>query len=125
MSKLIYIVDDEKEICELLRIVLESRNYEVQVGYDGEDALMMIEKKKPDLLIIDMMMPRKNGYEVIARLKNIPETAQIPIMVLTSLTKGSRKSDEEWKKSLAVQDFITKPFEPLGILKRVQEIVGQ
>jgi len=125
MSKLIYIVDDEKEICELLRIVLESRNYAVQVGYDGEDALKMIEKKKPDLLIIDLMMPRKNGCEVIARLKDIPETAHIPIMVLTSLTKGSRKSDEEWKKSLAVQDFITKPFEPLGILKRVQDIVGQ
>jgi CheY-like chemotaxis protein len=125
MSKLIYIVDDEKEICELLRIVLESRNYIVQVGYDGEDALKMIEEKKPDLLIIDLRMPRINGYEVIARLKDTPETAQIPIMVLTSLTKGSRKSDEEWRKSLAVQDFITKPFEPLGILKRVQDIVGQ
>jgi len=125
MSKLIYIIDDEKEICELLRIVLESRNYEVQVGYDGGDALMMIEKKKPDLLIIDLRMPKINGYEVIARLKEIPETAQIPIMVLTSLTKGSRKSDDEWKKSMAVQDFITKPFEPLGILKRVQDIIGQ
>jgi len=125
MSKLIYIIDDEKEICELLKIVLESRNYEVQVGYDGSDALVMIEKKKPDLLIIDLRMPKINGYEVIARLKETQETAKIPIMVLTSLTKGSRKSDEEWKKSMDVQDFITKPFEPLGILKRVQNIIGQ
>ena len=123
MAKLIYVIDDEKEICELLKITLESRNYNVQTGLNGEEALSMIKKKKPDLLILDLKMPKMNGYEVINHLKSADDTAGIPIMVLTSLTQGSKKKDEEWKASLKVQDFITKPFEPLDILKRIQTII--
>jgi len=124
MAKLIYVIDDEKEICELLRITFESRDYKVETGYDGEAVLKMIEKQKPDLLILDLKMPKLNGYEVITRLKASKDYAQIPIMVLTSITQGSNKSDEEWKRSLDVEDFITKPFEPLDILKRVQKIIS-
>jgi len=67
-------------------------------------------------------MPRMNGYEVIAHLKNQTETADLPIMVLTSLTQGSRKSDDEWKKSLNVVAFLTKPFEPIQVVNLVQKI---
>ena len=123
MSKLIYVIDDEKEICELLRIAFESRDYAVETGFNGETALKMIKKKKPDLLILDLKMPKMNGYEVINQLKSEKEYADLPIMVLTSLTQGSRKSDEDWKKSLEVEDFITKPFDPLDILKRIQQII--
>ena len=124
MTKLIYVIDDEKEICELLRITFESRDYKVETGYDGESALKMIEKQMPDLLILDLKMPKLNGYEVITRLKASKDYDHIPIMVLTSLTQGSNKSDVEWKRSLGVEDFITKPFEPLDILKRVQQIIS-
>ena len=123
MEKLIYVIDDEKEICELLRIAFESRDYKVETGFNGETALKMIKKKKPDLLILDLKMPKMNGYEVINQLKSEKEYADLPIMVLTSLTQGSRKSDEDWKRSLEVEDFITKPFDPLDILKRIQKII--
>lgn len=123
MDKLIYVIDDEKEICELLRIAFESRDYKVETGFNGETALKMIKKKKPDLLILDLKMPKMNGYEVINQLKSENEYADLPIMVLTSLTQGSRKSDEDWKQSLEVEDFITKPFDPLDILKRIQKII--
>lgn len=124
MSKLIYVIDDEKEICELLQIALEARDYQVQVGYDGESAIKMVKKKKPDLLILDLKMPHMNGYEVITLLKNESGTADLPIMVLTSLTQGSRKSDNDWKDSLNVVSFVTKPFEPMDIVKNVQKIIG-
>jgi len=123
MAKLIYVIDDEKEICELIRISFETRDYDVKIGFDGETALKMVEEKKPDLLILDLKMPKMNGYEVINRLKSTEKFADIPIVVLTSLTKGSTKTDEAWKQSLEVEDFITKPLEPLDILQRVKKIL--
>ncbi len=123
MGKLIYVVDDEKEVCELLRIALETRGYKVRAAFDGEAALKLIKKKKPDLLILDLKMPKMNGYEVINYLRYSEKFADIPIMVLTSLTQASRRSDEDWKESLDVEDFITKPFEPLDIIKRVEKII--
>ncbi len=125
MGKLIYIVDDEKEICELLKIALETRKYQVQVGHNGDEAINMVHKKKPDLLMIDLKMPRMNGYEVIAALKSDKDLAEIPIMVMTSLTRGTGKSDEDWRKSLEVCDFISKPFDPVVIVQRVQGILGE
>lgn len=123
MGKLIYIIDDEKEVCELLRLTLETRNYTVKTGNNGETALAMIKDKKPDLLILDLKMPIMNGYEVINILKTQKEYSDIPIMVLTIITKGSTKSDEDWKRSLEIEDFITKPFDPLEILNRVKKIL--
>jgi DNA-binding response OmpR family regulator len=123
MSKLIYIIDDEKEVSELLRLALETRNYKVMTGNDGEKCMAMIKRKKPDLLILDLKMPKMNGYEVINALKSTREYADIPIMVLTIITQGSTKKDEDWKQSLEVEDFITKPFDPLEILNRVKNIL--
>ena len=123
MSKLIYIIDDEKEVCELLRLTLETRHYDVKIGHDGETCLEMVKKKKPDLLILDLKMPKMNGYELINSLKSSKEYADIPIMVLTIITQGSTKTDEDWKRSLGVEDFLTKPFEPLEMLQRVNKIL--
>lgn len=123
MSKLIYIIDDEKEVSELLRLALETRNYKVKTGNDGEKCMAMIKQKKPDLLILDLKMPKMNGYEVVNSLKSSKEYADIPIMVLTIITQGSTKTDEDWKRSLEVEDFITKPFDPLEILNRVKNIL--
>jgi response regulator RpfG family c-di-GMP phosphodiesterase len=125
MSKLIYIIDDEKEVSELLRLTLETRNYRVKTGNDGEKCLALIKQKKPDLLILDLKMPKMNGYEVINALKSSKEYADIPIMVLTIITQGSTKTDEDWKRSLEVQEFVTKPFDPLEILKKVKNILEQ
>ena len=123
MAGTICIIDDNKEICELIRITLETRDYKVIEAYDGEKGLNLVKKKRPDLIILDLKLPKMNGYEVLNHLQNSAECRNIPVIVLTVLTKGSRKSDEEWGKSMGVEDFITKPFNPLDILKRVRNLL--
>jgi DNA-binding response OmpR family regulator len=123
MAKLVYVLDDDREICELMKITLEARGYEVGEAYDGEQGLDLIKKKTPDLVILDLKMPKLNGYELINRMRSDSTLTNVPIIVLTSLTKGSSRSDEEWAKSLGVQDFITKPFEPIDLIKRVESLV--
>jgi two-component system alkaline phosphatase synthesis response regulator PhoP len=122
MAKLVYILDDDREICELVKITLEARGYEVDEAYDGEESLAKIKAKKPNLVILDLKMPKLNGYELINAIRTDSKLADLPILVLTSLTKGSSKSDKEWADSLGVADFITKPFEPIDLIKRVEAL---
>ena len=124
MSKLVYVLDDEEAVCEIIRIVLERRGYSVATADDGEKGLKMIKEKKPDILIVDLKMPKLNGYELISQLKLNPELADIPIIVITSLTTESEHSDEEWREKMGVQDFISKPFEPLELVERIEKIIG-
>jgi DNA-binding response OmpR family regulator len=123
MAETICVIDDDRELCELIRITLETRGYKVIEAYDGEKGLNLIKKKEPDLIVLDLKMPKMNGYEVLNHLKNSAKLSTIPVIVLTVLTKGSRKSDEEWSKSTGVEDFITKPFDPLDLLKRVRKLL--
>lgn len=123
MAETICVIDDDKEICELIRITLETRGYKVIEAYDGEKGLNLVKKKRPNLIILDLKLPKMNGYEVLHHLQNSEEFGTIPVIILTVLTKGSRKSDEDWGKSMGVEDFITKPFDPLDILKRVRKLL--
>ena len=122
-EKLIYIIDDDKELCDTLKITLEARNYKVQCAYDGKQGQKIIQKKFPDLVVLDLKMPNMNGYELLNWLKLKSGLPQVPVIILTSLTKGSRKTDDEWKHSMGVEDFVTKPFNPLDLLKRVQNLL--
>ena len=122
MGYLVYVFDDEESVCEIIRIVLESRGYEVETATDGEKGLEMVLNKKPDMLIVDIKMPKLNGYELISRVKMSSDLADIPIIVITSLTTESNHSDDEWRTRLGVQDFISKPFEPLELVERIEKI---
>ncbi len=124
MSRLVYVFDDEESICELMRIALESRGYKVKTANDGVEGLAMIKQEKPDLIIVSIKLPKLNGYELVSELKMNADYSDIPIIVITSLTSESTRSDEEWKESLGVQDFISKPFEPLTLIKRIESILG-
>lgn len=124
MGKLIYVFDDDEAVCELMRVALESRGYVVGTTTDGKKALKMVLDKKPDLAVIDIKMPNLSGYELISLLKTTPNLADIPIIVITGVTAESRRSDEEWREKLGVQDFISKPFAPLELVQRIGEILG-
>lgn len=124
MAPLVYVFDDEEAICELMRIVLEGRNYKVGTATDGEKSLKMLLQKKPDIAVIDIKMPKLNGFELISKMKDNPDLADVPIIVITSLTSDSRRSDQEWKERLQVQDFISKPFEPLELVDRIEKVLG-
>lgn len=110
----ILIADDEKEILKVLRLFLEKENLNVYEAYDGEMAHMLVQHYDIDLAIIDIMMPRMNGYEL---LKKIRQEYQIPVMILSAKVQ---LDDKILGLDLGADDYITKPFEPLEVVARVR-----
>ncbi len=122
--KKILIVDDEEELCELLRLTFEPKKHKVYTANDGEEGLKIAERRKPDLIILDIKMPKMNGYEFLGKMRAIPKIADIPVVVMTSLTDDTNQSDEDWAKSLEVADFVSKPVEPFHLLERVEKLLS-
>ncbi len=117
----ILVVDDEPFICRSLTFVLRKDNYLVFEARNGEEALVAIKEHKPDLVFLDVMMPKINGFEVTERVRSDPELAHIKIILLTA--KG-QESDREVGKTAGANDYMTKPFSPTKILERAREILG-
>nr|MBP3598403.1 response regulator transcription factor [Eubacterium sp.] len=110
----ILIADDEKEIVRLLRMYIEANDNVVFEANDGQEALQILEKEKMDLVIVDIMMPRINGYEII---KEIRKGRYIPILVISAKVE---LSDRVFGMDLGADDYITKPFEPLEVAAKVR-----
>ena len=113
----ILIVDDDKNICELLRLYLEKEGYAVTQAYDGEAAFEAFEREKPNLVLLDVMMPKMDGWEV---LKTIRKYSQVPVIMLTA---RSEERDELQGFSLGVDEYISKPFSPKILVARVDAIL--
>jgi CheY-like chemotaxis protein len=125
MSKRIAVVDDDPDIVEVVKTLLKSKGYEVVTAPDGEDGLRLVRSTHPDLLILDLMMPKVSGLEVCRRLQEDPETRNIPIIVLSAIGEKTGKPEEFWKAGLKTDDFISKPFEPMALLGRVEYVLRQ
>jgi DNA-binding response OmpR family regulator len=110
----ILIADDEKEIISLLRLFLEKENINVYEAYDGEMAYMIMEHYEIDLAILDIMMPRMNGFEVIKKLR---QKYNIPVMILSAKVA---LDDKVYGLEVGADDYIPKPFEPLEVVARVK-----
>ena len=110
----ILIADDEKEIVRLLRIYIEANDNKVFEANDGDAALRILNEESIDLAIVDIMMPRKNGYEII---KYIRKDSNIPILVISAKVE---LSDRVFGIDLGADDYITKPFEPLEVAAKVR-----
>ncbi|MCA8974833.1 MAG: response regulator [Planctomycetes bacterium] len=117
----ILVVDDEPFICRSLSFVLRKGNYEVIEARNGEEAISAIREHKPDLVFLDVMMPKVNGFEVTERVRSDPDLAGIKIILLTA--KG-QESDREVGKTAGANDYMTKPFSPTKILERAREVLG-
>ncbi len=120
MSKKILVVDDEPFVLRSLMFVLGKHGYETIAAKDGREALKMIEKEKPDLVFLDVMMPYLNGYEVCRKIRQDPQNDDLYIIMLTA--KGQ---DRDRKKGLNVgaNEFMVKPFSPSRVIQRVKEIL--
>jgi len=116
--KKILIIEDEENMVEGLRFNLEARDYQVIVALDGETGLKKAANEQPDLIILDLMLPGINGYEVCKRLK---ET--IPEVLVVMLTAKSQKSDIVTGLDLGADDYITKPFSVLELLARINALL--
>ena len=113
----ILITDDEKEIVSLLKIYLEAEGFTVHEAFDGEAAVRILQKEKIDLLIVDIMMPQKNGYEVIKQVRKDDGNKLIPVLVISAKTEVS---DRILGLDLGADDYIPKPFEPLEVVAKVK-----
>ena len=110
----ILIADDEKEIVRLIRMYIEANDHIVFEANDGQEALQILDRENIDLAIVDIMMPKKNGYEII---KEIRKGRYIPILVISAKVE---LSDRVFGIDLGADDYITKPFEPLEVAAKVR-----
>jgi DNA-binding response OmpR family regulator len=121
MSKKILIADDEANIVTALEFLLERNGYEVLIARNGDAALKLVEEQKPDLVLLDVMMPVKSGYEVCQRMRERADWRHIKIIMLTA--KGR---DVEMSKGLSIGAdlYITKPFSTQELVARIGGLLG-
>ncbi len=122
MSKSILIVDDESYIVTSLSYVMQNAGFEVDSASDGEEALEKVKTRAPDLIILDVMMPKLDGFEVCKAIRANPDWNSVRIIMLTA--KG-RDSEREKGLALGADDYLTKPFSTRDILRRAQEILAE
>ncbi|MBN1825321.1 MAG: response regulator [Candidatus Eisenbacteria bacterium] len=116
MSKKILIVDDEVYILHILDFSLGAEGYEVITAADGEEAIERAKKEKPDLVVLDIMMPKVDGFEACRRLKADSDTSAIPVILLTA--KG-REVDRRMGMEVGADDYIVKPFSPNKLIEKI------
>lgn len=120
MGKKILLVDDEPRLLLLVKSRLEASGYEVITAADGEEALAKVASDKPDLVILDMMMPKLDGLQVCEQIKNNKHLAKIPVIILSA--KNEKETLLEAKKAKA-NSYIVKPFRPEALLEEVKKFL--
>ena len=113
-------VEDEPDIQELLRFNLERERYEVLIERTGEGALELLQRRPVDLVLLDIMLPGIDGFEVCRRLRSAPKTARLPVILLTARTE---EIDIVAGLELGAEDYVTKPFSPRVLLARVRTVL--
>jgi DNA-binding response OmpR family regulator len=122
MSKVILVVDDEPNILLSLEYLMKQAGYEVRSATDGDSALTEIERDLPDLVLLDVMMPKRDGYEVCQTIRSRPEWKGIKVIMLTA--KG-REVEREKGISLGADDYVTKPFATQELVEKVRQILSE
>jgi DNA-binding response OmpR family regulator len=116
----VVVADDEADILELVAIGLERTGYQVYRAGDGEQALALIHEHKPDVAILDVAMPKLNGFELTRRLRNDPATREIKVLLLTARVQ---EADVEAGFAAGAHDYVTKPFSPHELEDRVAALL--
>ena len=119
-KKRILIVDDEIEMVEMETVRLKASGYEVAAAYDGPSGLKQVKFWQPDLVILDIMLPQMDGYQVCAALKKDPQSRNIPIILVSAM---EQKYDTGLGKKVGADYYFTKPFEPVALLAKVRELI--
>jgi CheY-like chemotaxis protein len=127
MAKIL-IVDDDPDMRLAIGSVLRSRSYDVIEAGDGEEALKKLKEEKPDLMLLDLLMPKMDGFAVVKELKNAQEGYyNIPILIISSIREEAshRRYELEVGHELDVDEYIEKPIEPFVLLERVQRLLSK
>jgi two-component system alkaline phosphatase synthesis response regulator PhoP len=121
-QKKILVVDDEADLVETVRFPLEMEGFNVLVSYNGEDALNQARKEHPDLILLDLMLPKLDGYKVCRLLKFDERYKDIPILMLTAKTQ---EKDKLLGKETGADEYITKPFDIDELMKKVKAYLSK
>ena len=125
MSKKILVIDDEPAIVKVVKSRLEANKYQVISASDGEEGLTKIVSEKPDLVILDLMMPKMDGYNMLINIKEMSETIgiqDVPVIVLTARGEQKIKDMVEHEK---IADYMVKPFKGEELVAKVKKILGE
>ena len=120
MPKKILVTDDSPTIVVMIKELLESAGYSVVTASDGQEALDKTKKERPDLVILDLMLPKIDGYKVCAMLKFDKNYSSLPIIILTA---RAGESDKELGAEVRADAYVTKPFEPDTFLAKIKELI--
>jgi len=120
MSKRILLIEDERDLVETLTFRLQTNDYDVVVAYDGQEGLNRAKSEKPDLIILDLMLPKIDGYKVCRMLKFDEKYKKIPILMFTA---RAQDSDKQMGEQVGADAYITKPFDPKVLLGKIEELL--
>lgn len=121
-KKKILLIDDDPDFVEAVKVIVEAGGYAVRVAYDGQEGLEAVAEEKPDLIVLDVMMPVMNGHEACAKLKEDKETAEIPVILLTAVADRVNTSTYTHRDMLEseAEDYMPKPVEPKELLELIK-----
>ena len=117
----VLLIEDEPNIIEAIRFILSRDGWRVDTHSDGATALEAVRERKPDVVILDVMLPNRSGYDILRDLRADPETKDLPVLMLTA--RGQRR-DREMAERHGVSRFMTKPFSNAEVLDSVRQLVG-
>ena len=120
VNKKILIVDDEIQLVDMVKMRLEANSYDVITAYDGQEGLDKARKEKPDLIILDLMLPKMDGYKVCRMLKFDEKYKSIPIVMFSA---RAQEEDEKMGMEVGADDYVTKPFDPKVLLDKIQKLL--
>jgi two-component system alkaline phosphatase synthesis response regulator PhoP len=116
----VLVVEDEPDVAELIRFNLTKEGWDVTAAANGTDALRRARESRPDIILLDIMVPQLNGWEICRRLKQDPETAQIPVIMVTGRVE---EGDKVLGFELGADDYVTKPFSPRELIARIRAVM--
>ncbi|MGB3627338.1 MAG: phosphate regulon transcriptional regulator PhoB [Henriciella sp.] len=120
MKPYVMIAEDDKAVAELLRYNLEREGYDTSVAPDGDEAMILLDERAPDLVLLDWMLPKVAGIEVCRRIRSKPETANLPVIMLTA---RSEEADRIRGLDTGADDYVTKPFSTTELMARVRAVL--
>lgn len=123
MGRKILCIEDEPQMIDLIRLILANEGYEVIGADGGQEGLELMRQEKPDLILLDLMMPEMDGGDVFHRMKEEIELRNIPVIVVTA--KAAPIDQVLWINVAKVDDYVTKPFGPRELVESVKKVLGQ
>jgi len=123
VKKSILIIDDFEESVEIMQERLVRQGYDVMVAYDGENGLEMASEKKPDLILLDIMLPRMDGWEVLEKLKKDEGVSSIPVIYMTAYTTIQYEGERKRAMQAGAADFLKKPFDLDELVRKINDCI--